>query len=261
MAAFEGMWRTGPRAPLYLFGIPDPSAEKIHFPIVIPGMLSFLIYGDPGAEVVGLDKFPDNEKPPVVLPFVSYHLMIVMGMAFIALGLAGIYLWARGKIWNARWFLKILVFSVPVPLLANEFGWIAAEVGRQPWAVYRVLRTADASSVVVPAGNILLTLILFVAVYVLIAAAGTEGHSGNDPQRAGRQERAPGRILTMGAGSGLQISLVLSRRSTPCRILRPGRLRPRDRVPFPLSWRKTGRKEKPSSGPSDRYGTATKSGS
>jgi cytochrome bd ubiquinol oxidase subunit I len=172
MAAFEALWTTQTRAPLYLFGIPDPSAQKTRFPIAVPGMLSVLIHGDAGAEVAGLDKFPDDERPPVVVPFVSYHLMILMGMAFIALGLAGVFLWARGKIWNARWFLRILVFSVPVPLLANEFGWIAAEVGRQPWAVYRVLRTADASSVSVPAGNILATLALFLLVYALIAAAG-----------------------------------------------------------------------------------------
>ncbi len=172
MAAFEALWRTQPGAPLYLFGIPDPAARKTRFPVAVPGLLSLLVHGDAAAEVTGLDKFPDDEKPPVVLSFASYHLMILMGMAFIGMALAGVFLLARGKIWNARWFLKVLVFAVPVPLLANEFGWIAAEVGRQPWAVYRVLKTVDASSVVVPAGNILLTLILFSLVYALIAVAG-----------------------------------------------------------------------------------------
>ena len=172
MAAFEALWQTQRGAPLFLFGIPDPGARKTRLAVGIPGLLSLLVYGDAKAEVTGLDIYPENEKPPVVLPFVSYHIMIIFGMAFVGLGLAGIFLMARGRIWNARWFLKILMIAAPIPLLANEFGWIAAEVGRQPWAVYRVLRTADASSVVVPAGNILLTLVLFILVYALIAAAG-----------------------------------------------------------------------------------------
>jgi cytochrome d ubiquinol oxidase subunit I len=172
MAAFEALWKTQKGAPLYLFGIPDPRARKTHLAVGVPGLLSFLIYGNFKAEVTGLDRFPDDEKPPVVLPFVSYHVMIILGMAFSGLGLVGVFLLARGKIWGARWFLKILLVAAPLPLLTNQFGWLAAEVGRQPWAVYRVLRTADASSIVVPAGNILLTLVLFILVYGLIAAAG-----------------------------------------------------------------------------------------
>ena len=79
----------------------------------------------------------------------------------------------RKKAWSTRWYLRLLLFLFPLPLLANEFGWIAAEVGRQPWAVYKVLRTADAASKVVPAGNILFSIIMFTAVYTLIAVVGT----------------------------------------------------------------------------------------
>jgi cytochrome d ubiquinol oxidase subunit I len=98
--------------------------------------------------------------------------MIWIGSLFILISVIGIFLFARKKIWTARWYHKILLFSIPLPHLANEFGWIAAEVGRQPWAVYRVLKTADAASPVVPAGNILFSLILFFLVYALIAVVG-----------------------------------------------------------------------------------------
>ena len=98
--------------------------------------------------------------------------MILLGTIFVAISLVGLVLLIRKRLWHSRRFLKILLFAVPLPYLANEFGWIAAEVGRQPWAVYRVLRTADAVSKVVPAGQILFTLILFTVVYTLIAIAG-----------------------------------------------------------------------------------------
>jgi len=172
MAAFEALWTTTEGAPLSLFGIPDAAARKTHLAVGVPRLLSLMVYMDPNAKVTGLDAFPETERPPVFLPFASYHSMILLGMLFIAISLAGIWLLASQRIWTARWYLKTLLFAIPLPLLANEFGWIAAEVGRQPWAVYRVLRTADAASTVVPAGNILATLALFVIVYALIAAAG-----------------------------------------------------------------------------------------
>ena len=172
MAAFEALWTTTEGAPLSLFGIPDAAARKTHLAVGVPRLLSLMVYMDPNAKVTGLDAFPETERPPVFLPFASYHAMILLGMLFIAISLAGIWLLASQRIWTARWYLKTLLFAIPLPLLANEFGWIAAEVGRQPWAVYRVLRTADAASTVVPAGNILATLALFVIVYALIAAAG-----------------------------------------------------------------------------------------
>ena len=120
----------------------------------------------------GIDDFPEDERPPVFIPFSSYHLMILFGTVFILLSLIGLFLLLKKKIWSTRWFLKVLMFAVPLPYLANEFGWIAAEVGRQPWAVYGVLRTADAVSKVVPPGQILFSLILFVCVYTLIGAIG-----------------------------------------------------------------------------------------
>jgi cytochrome d ubiquinol oxidase subunit I len=168
MAAFEGLWETQKNAPLALFGIPDEAKEKTHFYIGIPGLLSFLVHFDTEAEIKGLKDFPGDERPPVFLSFTSYHIMIGLGMLFVLLAVISGFLLYRKKIWDTRWFLKALIFSIPLPYLANEFGWIAAEVGRQPWAVYRVLKTVDAASVVVPAWQILLTLVIFVLIYSFI---------------------------------------------------------------------------------------------
>lgn len=168
MAAYEALWETQEGAPLAIFGIPDARAQKTYFYIGIPKMLSFLVHFDPNAEIKGLNAFPEDERPPVFLPFVSYHIMICLGMLFIAIALAGSYLALRKKLWDSKWYLRVLLYSIPLPYLANEFGWIGTEVGRQPWAVYRVLRTADAASVVVPAGQILFTLIMFGLIYTFL---------------------------------------------------------------------------------------------
>jgi cytochrome d ubiquinol oxidase subunit I len=172
MAAFEALWRTQDGAPFTVFGIPDAESETTRLAVRIPKMLSLLVHFDPNAPVLGLDEFPKEERPPVFLPFATYHVMILLGLVFIAMGAWGTWLLARKKLGRSRGFLKLLLFAVPLPYLANEGGWIAAEVGRQPWAVYKVLRTTEAVSASVPAGNILFSLILFTAIYALIAVAG-----------------------------------------------------------------------------------------
>lgn len=168
MAAFEGLWETQQGAPLALFGIPDEEKEKTHAAIGIPGLLSYLIYFDSNAAVKGLKEFPKEERPPVFLSFAAYHIMIIIGMFFVLLAVIGAYLLLKNKVHTAKWFLIGLVFAIPLPHIANETGWIAAEVGRQPWAVYKVLKTADAASVVVPAWQILFTLPAFIIIYSLI---------------------------------------------------------------------------------------------
>lgn len=172
MAAFEALWETQEGAPLAVFGLPDGKKQKTYLDIKIPKLLSYLIHFDPNAKVLGLNEFPEDERPPVFLPFVSYHVMILLGMLFILISIIGLFLLWRRKLWDTRWFLRLLLISIPLTYLANEFGWIAAEVGRQPWAVYKVLKTADAASKVVPAGNILFSLLLFVVAYTLIGIIG-----------------------------------------------------------------------------------------
>jgi cytochrome bd ubiquinol oxidase subunit I len=172
MAAFEALWEGRTQAPFTLFGIPDEKAEKTRLAVRVPGLLSFLAGLDTGTRVQGLKEFPKDARPPVLLPFAGYHLMILLGLFFILTAVLGTALAARKRLADARWYLKLVVFSVPLPYCANELGWIAAEVGRQPWAVYRVLRTSEAVSAAVPAGNILFSLIMFTIIYTLIAAAG-----------------------------------------------------------------------------------------
>jgi cytochrome bd ubiquinol oxidase subunit I len=172
MAAFEALWRTEDGAPFTVFGIPDAKSERTRLAVRVPKMLSLLVHFDPDGRVLGLDEFPKDERPPVFLPFATYHVMILFGLLFIAMGAWGIWLLARKKLGRSRGYLKLLLFAVPLPYLANEGGWIAAEVGRQPWAVYKVLRTSEAVSASVPAGNILFSLILFAGIYALIGAAG-----------------------------------------------------------------------------------------
>jgi len=172
MAAFEALWETRDGAPFTVFGIPDETNERTLLAIRIPKMLSLLVHFDPNGRVLGLSEFPKEDRPPVLLPFAGYHIMILLGLVFILMAAAGIRLLLKKRLTTSRGFLKLLLFAVPLPYLANETGWIAAEVGRQPWAVYKVLRTSEAVSAVVPAGNILFSIILFGVIYALIGAAG-----------------------------------------------------------------------------------------
>lgn len=170
MAAFEALWNTVDGAPLSLIGIPVESEQKMYLEISIPKLLSLLAYFDPNARVLGLNEFKPDERPPVLLPYMSYHVMIALGSLFALLAAVSTLLLFRGTAYTSKWFLVSMIAAIPLPHLANEFGWIAAEVGRQPWAVYRVLRTADAVSVVVPAWQVLFSLIMFSLIYLLLFA-------------------------------------------------------------------------------------------
>ena len=172
MAAFEALWKTQKGAPFTVFGIPDEKNERTLLQVRIPKFLSYLIGFDVETVVRGLEEFPKADRPPVFVPFASYHLMILFGLILIGLGAYGLTRLSKNKHAPPRWFLKSLLLAIPLPYLANELGWISAEVGRQPWAVFHVLRTSDAASRVVPAGNILFSIIVFTAVYALIAVVG-----------------------------------------------------------------------------------------
>ncbi|MDP6543594.1 MAG: cytochrome ubiquinol oxidase subunit I [Phycisphaerae bacterium] len=172
LAAFEGLYETQTNAPLILFGIPDDETETVEYAVEIPGALSLLAFGDTNAEVKGLKDFPKDERPPIAMTFYSFHLMVLLGHWFILLPLIGLLLSRKGKVVKSRWFLRAALWSIPLPVIANELGWIAAEVGRQPWIVYRVLRTADASSaVVVTSGEVLFDMILLSVIYIGIFGA------------------------------------------------------------------------------------------
>lgn len=167
LAAFEGHFPAEAPAGLYLFGWVDEEAERT-YGFQIPGMLSYLVHGDSEAPVTGLGAFDKEDRPPVNPVFQSYHAMVAIGMLLIALSLVSLFLWVRRTLPDKRWFLWILVFSVILPQAANQLGWFSAEVGRQPWIVYGLLRTEDALSRSVDAGDLLISLLLFGFIYLLL---------------------------------------------------------------------------------------------
>ncbi|MHB1045631.1 MAG: cytochrome ubiquinol oxidase subunit I [Thermoanaerobaculia bacterium] len=155
LAAFEGHYVTGP-GDLSLFGLPDDATQTVKLRVAVPGGLGLLLHGDAAKPVVGLDRFRAEDRPPVGLSFQSYHLMVALGTAFIGLTLLALFLRWRGTLWQTRWLLWIFVPAVVLPIVANEAGWVAAEVGRQPWIVHPpVTWTADGTDVVVgPEGRV-----------------------------------------------------------------------------------------------------------
>ena len=166
LAAFEGHFHTGDGATgMYAFGWPDEQQERVRYGVEIPGMLSFLVSGD-DTPVEGLDQTPPGDRPPVVVPFVSYHLMAFLGTYFVGLVLLAWVMHWRKKLFETKWLMRVFVASVVLPYLANEAGWVAAEVGRQPWVVYGLLRTRDAVSRSVPGDQVLGSIVLFSLVYV-----------------------------------------------------------------------------------------------
>ncbi|MCM2272165.1 MAG: cytochrome ubiquinol oxidase subunit I [candidate division Zixibacteria bacterium] len=168
MAAFEGHFEASAPADMWLFGLVDEENQKVNLGIKLPGMLSYLIHGDATAPVTGLDQFPEDERPPVNLVFQSYHAMVAIGMLLILISWLGLYYWIRRSLWDKRWYLFVLVFSVFLPQAANQLGWFSAEVGRQPWVVYGLLKTADGLSPTVKAGEVMTSIIFFGLIYLLL---------------------------------------------------------------------------------------------
>jgi cytochrome d ubiquinol oxidase subunit I len=170
LAAMEGLFQTtGIGAPLQVFGFPDSNSKAMRYNIEIPGLLSFLIHHDSSKPVPGLDRF-EPDTPPVALPFYSFHIMVALGSYFIVLTVYAFWCHKRGTLFQKRWLLWTFVFSVGGPFIANQLGWVVAEVGRQPWIVYNLLRTADAGSRSVTASQVLGSIIMFGVIYALLFA-------------------------------------------------------------------------------------------
>src|SRR5258706_5478036 len=169
LAAMEALFQTTPGAPLVILGQPNVEQRTIDNPIVVPNMLSMLTYRRWGAEVKGLNAFPQQDWPQnIPLLYYSYHIMVGLGTLFIAVTVvAGFLLWRR-QLFQARWMLWILMLTLPFPFIANTAGWMTAELGRQPWLVYGLMRTADGYSKNVSAGNGLLTLLGFLGMYMAL---------------------------------------------------------------------------------------------
>ena len=167
VAAMEGLWETRRGAPLVLFGWPDQSAETNRYSVEIPKLASLILTHDPDGEVQGLDAVPPEDRPPVVLVFWAFRIMVGLGFGFVLLGaLAAWHAW-RGNAERRPWLLRSLVFAGPLGFVATISGWIVAESGRQPWVVHGMLRTRDAASAI-DAGAVMTSLALFVIVYGIL---------------------------------------------------------------------------------------------
>ncbi|UWX53855.1 cytochrome ubiquinol oxidase subunit I [Maribacter litopenaei] len=168
LAAMEGHYEESAAADLYLFGWVNNETRKVTG-MGIPGGLSFLVHQDFEKPIKGLNAFPKDEIPTQVnAVFQFYHIMISIGMFLILLTLYASYLWWRGTLFDKKWLLKIFAFSVLLPQIANQVGWFAAEMGRQPWVVYGHLKTSEAFSQEVSANQILFSLVLFLIVYTIL---------------------------------------------------------------------------------------------
>lgn len=147
LAAMEGHFKTSQPAPLIIGGIPDEEAEEVHYAIEIPGMLSFLAHGDFNAEVIGLDQFPKDEWPPVVVTHIAFQIMVAAGFIMMGVGLIYLFLyWKRKEVLFQNWFLWMVGLCMPLGFIAVEAGWTVTEVGRQPWIIYGIMKTEDALS-------------------------------------------------------------------------------------------------------------------
>jgi len=170
LAAMEAHWETSTQAPIYMFAIPDEKNERNLVEILpIPGLLSLLAKHDPNAEVKGLKAFPPADRPPVLINFIAFKLMVGLGVYF---ALITLYAWVRrNRLTESPGLLKLMVLSIPLPYIAAEAGWVLAEVGRQPWIVYGLMRTSDAASPVA-GSQVLMSLVAFIVVYGLLGCLG-----------------------------------------------------------------------------------------
>jgi cytochrome d ubiquinol oxidase subunit I len=168
LAAFEGVWETGTGVPLLLFGLPNAKAERTDYAVGVPNLLSVMVGFSKDTKIQGLKETPPADRPPLLTTFFTFHAMVYLGGWLATLALAGLVLQWRKQAAQNRLFLWAAALTLPLPFLANEVGWVAAEVGRQPWVVYGLMRTKDAVSAAVPAGQILASIILFSLIYSLL---------------------------------------------------------------------------------------------
>jgi cytochrome bd ubiquinol oxidase subunit I len=168
MAAMEGLFKTQHGAPLAIIGMPDSERQELMDPIYVPGLLSYLAYGNRSAQVTGLNDIPEDLHPPIEIVYYAYHIMVGLGTIFIAVSAAAAFFLWRGTLFDRRGLLWMLMLTMPFPYIANEAGWVVAEVGRQPWTVYGLLRVTESSSSNVTAGMTYFTLFGFMGLYLVL---------------------------------------------------------------------------------------------
>jgi cytochrome d ubiquinol oxidase subunit I len=166
LAALESHWETGPIAPVFIIAVPDEKNERNSIEIgLIPGALSMLAFHSLKATVRGLRDIPKDERPPVTATFISFRLMVTLGMLFMLLTIVGWFF--RKKLESKRLYLKVMLYSMPLPYIACALGWTVTEVGRQPWIVYGLMKTANGVSPV-SASQVAVSLVAFTLVYLVL---------------------------------------------------------------------------------------------
>ncbi len=197
LAAMEGLFETQQGAPLVILGQPDVQKRRLDNPLQVPKMLSFLTYQRWTANVKGLDSFPQELWPDrIALLYYSYHVMVGLGTIFIAVMVVAAFLLWRRTLYESPWMLWLLMTCVPLPYIANTAGWFTAELGRQPWLIYGLMRTAHGASPRVGAGNAWFTLIGFMGLYAVLAIlflflVWREIEIGPEPRSSREQEGVP----------------------------------------------------------------------
>jgi cytochrome d ubiquinol oxidase subunit I len=172
LAAIEAHWNREARAPLTLFAIPDQRGETNHFAIEVPLLGSLILTHDVNGVVPGLKDFPPEDRAPAIIPFFSFRIMVGMGLIMLALVAMGLWLRLRHKLYDTRWFLKALSWSSPLGFIAVVAGWTTTEVGRQPWTVYGVMRTAHSVTPSLTGVDVLLSLLGYITVYLIMFPTG-----------------------------------------------------------------------------------------
>jgi cytochrome bd ubiquinol oxidase subunit I len=172
LAAIEAHWNTEARAPLTLFAIPDEKNETNRAAVDIPVLGSIVLAHDANGVVPGLKRFPPDQRPPVAIPFFAFRIMVGLGLVMFALIAVGLWLRLRKRLYDTRWFLRALTIVAPIGFVAVLAGWTTTEVGRQPWTVYGLLRTADSVSPSLSGGDVLISFALYMLVYLIVFPVG-----------------------------------------------------------------------------------------
>jgi len=167
LAAMEGIYQTQQATPLTVIGWVDTTNQTVKG-IQIPGLLSFLVYRNVETPITGFDQIPPDERPPIGIVFQAYHLMILMWGLMALATIAGFYLWKKKKLEKTKWALWLLIISVIFPQIANQTGWMTAEIGRQPWIVWKLLRTEHGVSATINAHQVLISISMFIVIYTLL---------------------------------------------------------------------------------------------
>jgi cytochrome d ubiquinol oxidase subunit I len=167
LAAMEGVYQTEKATPMTVFGWVDTEHQTVKG-LKIPGLLSFFVHRDFETPVVGFDQIPVNERPPIPVVFQAYHLMIMMWGLMVVVTIAALYLWKKKKLEKTKWVLWALIISVLFPQIANQVGWMTAEIGRQPWVVWKLMRTVHGVSPSVSAHQVMMSITMFIIIYSLL---------------------------------------------------------------------------------------------